>query len=91
MKNNDQRKAFIRDDSNWELVSNLTNVRTFGLTYKGFSAFRQESCRSGKWRKDCWYRFTGGGQTMKMDLRQFIKYLEEIDRRKPDQEANNAE
>lgn len=85
MKNEAERKAFIRSESNWELVSNLTNVRTFGLTYKGCSAFRQESYKNGKWRKDCWYRFNGLGKTVKMDLREFLRYLEEIDRRKPDQ------
>ena len=86
MRNNDERKAFITNEDNWQLISNLGNVRTFELSYKGLSFYRQEVLREdGKWRRNFWYRLSLTGVAHKLDLRQFVGNLEEIDRRKPDQ------
>ena len=56
----------------------------FEIRYKGVSAFRQEKLRDGKWRKDFWYRFNPAYKPVKMDIRDFIMYLETIDKQRPD-------
>ena len=88
MNTDAERKAFIKNEDNWHQISNLGNVRTFELKYKHVSTYRQESFRNEKWRKDYWYRFGPGYKPVKMDIHQFIKFLEEIDRQRPDQGGN---
>lgn len=86
MKSDAERKAFIKNEDNWRLISNLGNVRTFKLSYKGFSFYRQEVLREdGKWHRNFWYRLSLTGVAHKLDMRQFVGNLEMIDREKPDQ------
>ena len=84
MKTEKERKEFIKNEDNWVVISETENVRTLEIRYKGVSAFRQEKLRDGKWRKDFWYRFNPAYKPVKMDIRDFIMYLETIDKQRPD-------
>lgn len=84
MKTERERQDFIKNEDNWVVISQTDNVRTLEIRYKGVSAFRQEKLRDGKWRKDFWYRFNPAYKPVKMDIRDFIEFLEMIDRQRPD-------
>lgn len=84
MKTEKERQDFIKNEDNWVVISQTDNVRTLEIRYKGVSAFRQEKLRDGKWRKDFWYRFNPAYKPVKMDIRDFVTYLETIDKQRPD-------
>ena len=87
MKTDAERKAFIKNPENWELLYETGMIRTLVLNYKGFDAYRQDELKEdGKWHKRCWYRFPPTGQPFKMDQKSFIEYLARIDQIKPDME-----
>ena len=91
MKTDQEYQRVIKDAANWQQVSDNGMVRTFRMAYKGAEAYRSEVLKDGKWRKQCWYRFNPACMTVKMDRHDFVRYLREIDRQRPDQEVNNAE
>lgn len=84
MKTEKECKEFIKNENNWVVISQTDNVRTLEIRYKGVSAFRQEKLRDGKWRKDFWYRFNPAYKPVKMDIRDFVAFLEMIDKQRPD-------
>jgi hypothetical protein len=85
MKTKEEYMAFIRNDDNWVLISETENIRTQEIRYRGVCAFRQEKLKNGKWRKDFWYRFNPAYKPVKMDIHDFVSFLELIDRQRPDQ------
>ena len=85
MKTDQEYQRFIKDPANWAQISDNGMVRTFRMAYKGAEAYRSEILKEGKWRKQCWYRFNPACMTVKMDRHDFVRYLREIDRQRPDQ------
>ena len=88
MKTKEEYMAFIRNDDNWVVISETENIRTQEIRYRGVCAFRQEKLKNGKWRKDFWYRFNPAYKPVKMDIHDFVSFLELIDRQRPDRGGN---
>lgn len=89
MKTKEEYMAFIRNDDNWVVISETENIRTQEIRYRGVCAFRQEKLKNGKWRKDFWYRFNPAYKPVKMDIHDFVGFLELIDRQRPDWGGNS--
>ena len=89
MKTEEEYRAFIRNDDNWVVISETENIRTQEIRYRGVCAFRQEKLKNSKWRKDFWYRFNPAYKPVKMDIHDFVSFLELIDRQRPDQGGNS--
>lgn len=88
MKTEEEYRAFIRNDDNWVVISETENIRTQEIRYRGVCAFRQEKLKNGTWRKDFWYRFNPAYKPVKMDIHDFVSFLELIDRQRPDRGGN---